>query len=162
MGLHHRHSLRSPRQWCAAQRIQIIMIAGGNHTIILCALARNDNNSFPYQIRTAPGYRVRLKPRLMGRVRNALGPARRCVNTEFLYKNAAGLKVTRGKKVENPPREQRKDYVNHIAYSHLWGCCGKLLWKNLWRMWKTSSYQQVSQGFPQGAAAVEKNEYPSA
>jgi len=33
--------------------------------------------------------------------------------------------------------------------------CGKPLWKNLWRMWKTQGYQQVFRffAFPQSGAA---------
>jgi hypothetical protein len=28
--------------------------------------------------------------------------------------------------------------------------CGQLLWKNLWKMWKTMSFQQVCKGFACG------------
>lgn len=38
-------------------------------------------------------------------------------------------------------------YVNHMFTDAVLPGCGKLLWKTLWRMWKTSSYQQVFRSF---------------
>ena len=35
-------SLRTSDPWCSAQQIGILMLDSGKHTMILCALARND------------------------------------------------------------------------------------------------------------------------
>ena len=53
-------------------------------------------------------------------------------------------------------------YVNRNAYSQCMHPCGKVLWINLWRMWKTPGYQQVFLWGPMEGRGVEKSVYPSA
>ena len=48
---------------------------------------------------------------------------------------------------------------SHILSTAAEGC-GKPLWKNLWRMWKTPSYQQVFCLFPMTPPAVENTGFP--
>ena len=43
-------------------------------------------------------------------------------------------------------------YVNPALLSTAFPACGKPLWKTLWKMWKTSCYQQVFSLFPQLAS----------
>jgi hypothetical protein len=69
------------------------------------------------------------------------------------------VKTTTREKVGILSNPVGNDYVN-------WSCirpgpipCGKLLWKNLWRMWKTAGFQQVFRCFPQKLPPVERLVY---
>ena len=48
------------------------------------------------------------------------------------------------------------DYVNRSWISTACFACGKPLWKSLWRMWKTPSYQQVFRCLEKRPQPVEK------
>ena len=60
------------------------------------------------------------------------------------------VKTTIREKVGNCPDRVVSFYVNQNWISTTHCACGKPLWKNLWRMWKTQSFQQVfcPFGFP--------------
>ena len=53
------------------------------------------------------------------------------------------VKNTRVEKVGNPTKAVASFYVKPDRISTPLPRCGKLLWKNLWRMWKTIGFQQV-------------------
>ena len=78
------------------------------------------------------------------------------VKSKFLHKNSPIVKNTILKKVRSPDKAPPSDYVNHLWTSTGFPPCGKLLWKNLWRMWKTASYQQVFCCFKISLTPVEK------
>ena len=52
--------------------------------------------------------------------------------------------------MENPSKGVASFYVNQNRIFHTLLPCGKLLWKNLWRMWKTIGFQQVFRFLPSG------------
>ena len=62
---------------------------------------------------------------------------------EFLHKRTAVVKNTGGEKVGKTEKNVESDYVNQLCISTGVKNCGKLLWKSLWRMWKTKGFQQV-------------------
>ena len=62
---------------------------------------------------------------------------------EFLHKEKAVVKKTRVKKVGKRGKDVESDYVNRKCIISPPPDCGKPLWKSLWRMWKTSSFQQL-------------------
>lgn len=66
--------------------------------------------------------------------------------------------TTRGK-VGNPSKRVGSFYVNQNCISTACPACGKPLWKNLWRLWKTLSYQQDFLLFSFFAFLVEKSAY---
>ena len=51
-------------------------------------------------------------------------------------------------------------YVNQITDIHNVDSCGKLLWKTVWTMWKTLSFQQVFRFFPESPSHVENSLSP--
>ena len=53
-------------------------------------------------------------------------------------------------------------YVNLQCISSFSHPCGKPLWKTLWRMWKSMSFQQVFVSFPLCPPDVENSAYASA
>jgi hypothetical protein len=55
-----------------------------------------------------------------------------------------------------PSKPVREDYVNQTELSTIHTACGKPLWKTLWRMWKTMSYQQVFRLFGFSTQLVER------
>ena len=52
------------------------------------------------------------------------------------------VKNTERKKVRKSVKRVEKTYVNRSCMLTGPVDCGKLLWKRLWRMWKTVSFQQ--------------------
>ena len=71
------------------------------------------------------------------------------VKPEFLHKENPMVKFTACEKVGKASNQICIFYVNPPCISPTECSCGKPLWKNLWRMWKTHSYQQYSQRSPQ-------------
>ena len=78
---------------------------------------------------------------------------------EFLHKERSVVKNTICEKVRNLQNNVETDYVKHGCISTGVVNCGKLLWKSLWRMWKTSSFQQVFGLLRPVGTAVEKSAY---
>lgn len=78
---------------------------------------------------------------------------------EFLHKSAPVVKITRGEKVGKLSKTVASFYVNLGCISTTGPGCGKPLWKNLWRVWKTLSFQQVFRLFPLLPPPVEKSVY---
>ena len=66
------------------------------------------------------------------------------------------VKTTMGEKMGNPSHPGERCYGNRFCISTTTPTCGKLLWINLWRLWKTASYQQVFSRFPPAGQVVEK------
>ena len=81
---------------------------------------------------------------------------------DFLHNFTPVVKSTACEKVGNPAKAVEAFYVNRKCISTPIPTCGKLLWRTLWRMWKTASYQQVFRLFPNPASPVEKSAYPFA
>jgi len=54
------------------------------------------------------------------------------------------------------------DYVNPQYLRTAGDSCGKLLWKNMWRMWKSMSFQQVFGLLSNSIHNVENSETPCA
>ena len=73
---------------------------------------------------------------------------------DFLHKKLPVVIITTLGKVDDLSRRGSPVMSILPALPHPWGGCGKLLWINLWRMWKTPGYQQVFLFLP-GAGAVE-------
>ena len=69
------------------------------------------------------------------------------------------VKSTTRPKVGNPSKADESFYVNQNCISTACPACGKPLWKNLWRLWKTLSYQQDFLLFSFFAFLVEKSAY---
>jgi hypothetical protein len=78
---------------------------------------------------------------------------------EFLHKEPALVKNTKVKKVGKRHNGVEGTYVNRFCISTAAVDCGKLLWKRLWRMWKTRSFQQVFGLLAPLGQAVEKSAY---
>jgi hypothetical protein len=78
---------------------------------------------------------------------------------KFMHKGAAVVKITTAEKVGNPSKPVASFYVNQKTNIHNLPSCGKLLWKNLWTMWKTIGFQQVFRSFTQPRPHVEKSVY---
>ena len=76
-----------------------------------------------------------------------------CTKKMFMVKS-----TTRGK-VGNLSKGVESFYVNQNCISTARPACGKPLWKNLWRLWKTMSYQQEFLLFPFCPLLVEKSAY---
>ena len=69
------------------------------------------------------------------------------------------VKNTEREKVGKSVKQVEKTYVNRPCMLTGPVDCGKPLWKRLWRMWKTVSFQQVFGLVAMGAGAVEKYVY---
>jgi hypothetical protein len=78
---------------------------------------------------------------------------------EFMHKEKAVVKTTDCEKVGKSEKKVDSDYVNRFCISTGPVCCGKLLWKSLWRMLKTMSFQQLFRCFQWIAPAVENCVY---
>ncbi len=65
-----------------------------------------------------------------------------------MHKNFPMVKTTTGPKVGRPPERAPFFYVNRKQISTAPPSWGKGLWKNLWKMWKTQSFQQVFFSLP--------------
>ena len=78
---------------------------------------------------------------------------------EFLHKETAVVKNTESEKVGKTEKKVESDYVKRKCIFTAAVDCGKPLWKTLWTMWKTRSFQQVFGLFPVRVAAVEKCAY---
>ena len=74
----------------------------------------------------------------------------------FLHKRSSVVIFTTREKIGIPSKGRSHTYVNPRPLSTALPTCGKPLWRNLWRMWKTPGYQQVFCFFPLPAPAVEK------
>ena len=66
---------------------------------------------------------------------------------DFLHKDSAVVIITTREKVGKMLKAVASFYVNQKCISTTHARCGKLLWKSLWRMWKTLGYQQVFRTF---------------
>ena len=60
-----------------------------------------------------------------------------------MHKICAMVKTTIREKMRNCSNRVASFYVNQNCISTIHCACGKPLWKSLWRMWKTQSFQQV-------------------
>ena len=78
---------------------------------------------------------------------------------DFLHKGVPVVINTEGEKVGKMGKRVDSDYVKRFCISTGVVDCGKLLWKRLWRMWKTMSFQQVFGPFPKSQGAVDKCVY---
>jgi hypothetical protein len=87
------------------------------------------------------------------------GCAKPLSSPEFLHKEKTVVKTTDCEKVRKPGDPVESDYVNRFCISTAFPDCGKPLWKNLWRMWKTISFQQVFRCLGPYPQAVEKSVY---
>ena len=67
---------------------------------------------------------------------------------DFLYRFFSVVKTTTCEKVGKSAKGVAYFYVNQKWISTFHSACGKPLWKRLWRMWKTMSYQQIFRFFP--------------
>ena len=83
----------------------------------------------------------------------------KAVKPHFLHKDFPVVKNTTREKVDNPSNTVGSFYVNPHTFSTACRACGKSLWKNLLRMWKTMSYQQVFSLFPVCVLPVEKSDF---
>ena len=79
------------------------------------------------------------------------------VKGEFLHKAFPVVKTTTVEKIGKLSRGRCRRYVNFLCISTFSTPCGKLLWKNLWRLWKTGSYQQVFPLISPGGRLVENS-----
>ena len=75
---------------------------------------------------------------------------------EMLHKNIAVVKITGVEKVGKVSMGVAYDFVNRGIRGWNGRDCGKLLWRNLWRLWKSIGFQQVFRGFEREGAGVEK------
>ena len=83
-------------------------------------------------------------------------------STEILHKNLAVVKTTRVEKVRILSFLVTSVYVNQKCIHSGAHTCGKLLWKTLWRVWKTVSFQQLFPLLALGVLLVENSAYPHA
>ena len=60
-----------------------------------------------------------------------------------MHKDLAVGKIYDGVKSGKTFPGSLRFYVNSMTFSTAAPACGKLLWKTLWIMWKTMSYQQI-------------------
>lgn len=67
-----------------------------------------------------------------------------------MHKFFSSGKNKRCRKNWNPVAKSRIFYVNRKLHIHSPAACGIRLWKNLWRMWKSASFQQVFPAFTTG------------
>ena len=72
------------------------------------------------------------------------------------------VKTTIREKMRNCSNRVASFYVNQNCISTIHCACGKPLWKSLWRMWKTQSFQQVFLPFAQTPPLVDNNAYTNA
>ena len=79
-----------------------------------------------------------------------------------MHKQTPVVKTTGGEKVTILSQSVASFYVNQPCISTTPAACGKLLWKNLLRMWKTMSFQQVFPFLVPGTPPVENCEYSAA
>jgi len=77
------------------------------------------------------------------------------VKPGFLHKENAVVKNTTREKVGSGSKNVGYFYVNFSGCPHPPPGCGKLLWRKLWRMWKTLSFQQVFAPLPNSPAPVD-------
>ena len=70
--------------------------------------------------------------------------------------------ITGGEKIGKREQFVEIDYVNPGCISTAPFPCGKVLWKNMWRMWKSVSFQQLFRSPEKGGSAVENCVYPVA
>ena len=62
---------------------------------------------------------------------------------EFIHRQPPVGKTTAGEKVEILSKAVGSFYGKQFCIHTLVPTCGKVLWKSLWRMWKTPCFQQV-------------------
>ena len=66
------------------------------------------------------------------------------------------VKITTGEKIGNLFLFVENYYVNQTHLFHTPAGCGKPLWKKLWRMWKSVSFQQLFRFLKIPSGYVEK------
>jgi len=77
------------------------------------------------------------------------------VKPGFLHKENTVVKNTTREKVGSGSKNVGYFYVNSSDCPHPLRGCGKPLWRKLWRMWKTMSFQQVFALLPNPPAPVD-------
>ena len=120
----------------------------------VCALARNDMVVFPFRNLTSTSS---IRPQ------TAYLPCGKPLSSpKFLHKDYNMVKITAREKVGNGSKAVVSFYVNQKCISAAPRPCGKPLWKNLWRMWKTPCFQQVFRPFGNLSHPVENGAYSPA
>ena len=75
---------------------------------------------------------------------------------DFLHKKLPVVIITTLGKVDDLSLQGSPVMSILPTLPHPWGGCGKLLWINLWRMWKTPGYQQVFLFSPGGGSCGKR------
>jgi len=78
-----------------------------------------------------------------------------CQGGNFCTTGRAVVKITAVEKIGKPVLYVENNYVNFGCISTPSFFCGKPLWKNMWRMWKSVSFQQVFRPLGNPAHRVE-------